>query len=232
MRTPLGQLRRRVRGERPDAGVSLAELLVVSLVSSILLAALGVLFSGSLQATRRASTHTAATAEARLAMDAMARRLRVVVRPPTSTTAPPFTEATATSMTFWASLVTTASTADPAPSQVRYWVDATSRCLRETITTPSTGASRTQCLAFGDVAPVFTYYQVAKRPTLIAPSPSAVPTTPLPLTSTGLSATDAARVGSVEISLSVKDPRAAAANKPVNVSTRVLLVNWLNEETL
>lgn len=226
--SPLERLRHRLHARRSDRGASLAELLVVSLVSTILLAALGVLFSGSLQASRRASTHTAATAEARLAADAIGRRLRVAVRP--SPGAAMFTEATASSMTFFASLSTPGSTTDPLPSQVRYAVDPTAGCLRETVT-PAAGPTRTSCLAFGDVTPVFSYYQVTKRPTMSAPSPSPAPTEPLSLSTGSLSATDAAKVGSVALDLSVRDRRAPAAARPVQVTTRVLLVNDLNEET-
>jgi hypothetical protein len=222
--------RLRDRMTRPgcDAGVSLAELLVVSLVSTILLGALGVLFAGTLDATRRAGAHTAATAEGRLAMDVVAQRLRVAVRP--SAGAAMFSEATASSVTFYASLSDPGSTAHPAPSEVRYVLDSAAGCLRETITAAS-GAVRSRCLAFGDIAPTFSYFQVTKRPTLIEPSPSPAPTEPLPLTTDGgLSADDAKKVGAVQVDLSVLDVAAAESSNPVRLSTRVLIVNELNEE--
>jgi hypothetical protein len=222
------RLLQRVGAGNADAGVSLAELLVVSLVSTILLGAVGVMFTGSLKASRRSTTHTAATAEARLAADVVTQRLRVAVRPAAG--AAMFTEATASSMTFYASLSDPGSTAHPEPSEVRYAVDAAASCLRETIT-PTSGTPRSRCLAFGDVVPQFSYYQVTKRPTETQPSPSPAPSSPLPLTSTGLSADDAKKVGAVQVDLSVVDAGAAAGDKPVSLSTRVLLVNDLNEES-
>ncbi len=214
---------------RSDAGLSLVELLVAGLVASIVLGALGTVFAGSLTASSRATVNVSATAEARRALDTVTRRLRVAVRPAAG--AAIFSEATASSMTFTASISLAGATADPAPSTVRYVVDTGRRCLLETIT-PSVGAVRTTCLGFGDLTPTFRYFQVAKRPTLDRPTPSPVPTAALALGTTGLSPTDAGVVGAVEVSLSARDLTAPSTVKPVVVSTRVLLDNDLNEVPL
>jgi prepilin-type N-terminal cleavage/methylation domain-containing protein len=73
----------RRRGD--DAGFSLPELLVVMLLSSIVLAAVAVVFNGSMRVARTASVKGNTTGDARIAMDAMIRRLRVAVVPPGGT---------------------------------------------------------------------------------------------------------------------------------------------------
>ena len=207
-----------------DAGMSLTELLVVSIVSGILLTAVGVLFSGGLRASQTASTHVAATAEGRLAADAVARRLRVAIRP--TGAASVFVEAGASKVTFYASLSEPGVLA-PSPTLVSYSV--ASGCLIETIT-PASGPVRSTCLARGEVSLSFGYYRVRAQPTPSQPSPSPAPTEPLPFDSSGLlSSTDLNKVGAVQIDLGMRDPRSTSP-RPVRLSTRVLLVNRMNED--
>ena len=207
-----------------DAGMSLPELLVVSIVSGILLTAVGVLFSGGLRASQTASTHVAATAEGRLAADVMARRLRVAVRP--TGAASVFVEAGASKVTFYASLSQPGVLA-PSPSLISYSV--ASGCLTETIT-PAMGPVRSTCLARGQLSLSLGYYQVTAQPTPSQPSPSPAPTSPLPFDASGLLlSTDLDKVGAVQIDLGVRDPRSTSP-RPVRLSTRVLLVNRMNED--
>ena len=220
-------------GHGKDAGVSLAELLVVSLVSTILLAALGTLVSSSLAATRETTTHTAATADARAAMDVVARRLRVATRPlapavtPPPPPAPMFVQASANAVEFYASVGPAGSTAPVAPSRVRYEYDPTRACLLETVT-PPTGPVRTLCLARGSVVPRFQYFQVTKLRSSTNPSPSPASTTPLvPPEGGQLSDADADLVASVQVHLAVTDP--LEPSRTLDVGTRVLLVNHHNE---
>ncbi len=211
-----------------DAGVTLVELLMTSLVSMIVVAAVGVVFTGTLKATSRTSTQMTATAEARSALDVITRRVRVGVRPLSGASI--FSSATATSMTFSASLTTPGTTTDPAPSTVSYSVDAARRCIKETLA-PATGPVRETCLAYGSTTtPQFSYYQVAKRPTADRPSPSPAPTTPLPFGTAGLSITDLGRVGAVEITLTVTSGAQSRQARQVALRTRVLLINDLNED--
>lgn len=223
MSSSLERVRARLRRGRGDAGVGLAELLVVSLVSSILLGALGTLVAGSLSASRRTTAHTAATAEARVAMDVVARRLRVAVRP--SSGGSMITQASAQVIDFYASLAPHGTTADPLPSRVRYEVSTTRRCLLETIT-PASGPVRETCLASGTVVPLFRYYQVTKPATSTNPSPSPAPTAEL-VPPPGGSLDNPDLVASVAIELSVRDPR--EPTKQVRMTTRVLMVNHHNE---
>ena len=212
----------RVQG---DAGVGLPELLVATVVSMIVLGALGTVFSSSLSATRQASASVSATAEARLAQDVLARRLRVAVRADGAPAV--LTSASATAVSFTASLTTPGSDAAVGPSTVSYAV--VGGCLQETIT-PASGVSKTSCVARGVTSLALAYYLVKPWPNAATPSPSAVATTPLPFGADGLlPSADLDRVREVEIGLKVRDPRDAAA-RPVELRTRVLLVNRLNED--
>lgn len=173
---------RRERAERPDTGLSLPEVLVAMALTSILLAALMGIFVSDLRTTSRISAKTDATADARLAVDTMSRRLRVAVAPDAATAA--FTATGPRSVTFYASLVGAAAggvtprATDPRPTKVEYSVVPTTfsgkatSCLREVLTPaagtaspytyPASGATA-RCLAYGTVnadgAALFTYYQ-------------------------------------------------------------------------
>ena len=205
--------------------MSLAELLVVSLVSGILLMVVGVTVSSSLKASRTGTAHVAATAEGRLAADVLARRLRVAIRP---TGAPSvFVEAGATKVTFYASL-SEPSVLAPEPSLVSYAV--VGDCLTETITPPAPAPVRSTCLARGQLNFALGYHLVTAQPTPAELSPSPAPTAPLAFNAAGLLPAAALdTVGAVQIDLGVRDPRSTSP-LPVRLSTRVLLVNRLNED--
>ena len=208
-----------------DAGMSLAELLVVTLVSSILLTVVAVTTSSSLKASRSGTAQVAATAEARLAADVLARRLRVAVRPAGAPSV--FLEAGASRVTFYASLSDPAAPV-PQPSLVSYSVAG--GCLVETIDPAGPGPVRSTCLARGQVTLGFGYHQVTAQPTPATPSPAPAPTTPLPFDATGLiPASQLDTVKAVHVDLGMRDPRSTSPN-PVRLSTRVLLVNRLNED--
>ncbi len=205
--------------------MSLSELLVVGVVSGILLAALGTTVTSSLRASTTASAHVSATAEARLAEDVVARRLRVAVRPDGAPSV--FLTAGSSAVEFYASLSTAGSDAPVLPSRVSYAVIG--NCLTETIT-PPLGPGRSSCLARGQVTLSFGYHLVTPQPTATQPSPSAVSSAPLAFDASGqLSVADRDRVGEVQVDLAVRDPRSSRPN-PVRLSTRVLLVNRLNED--
>ena len=246
------RLRRRLHGADGQAGVSLVELLVVSIVSMIVLGAVGVTFQGSLSASRRATSHTSATADARLALDVLARRLRVVThKDPSTATSSLFVSAPAslpapapapatTALSFYASLEPAAPSASPTPassdvplpSLVEYVVDDAAHCLRERIT-PNAGAGTTQsrCLAFGDaITATFTYSQVTHLPTALVPTPTPAPTATLAVPAAGLTAAQGLSVGAVRIVLTWRARGAPATSRPFQLETRVLLANPLNEE--
>lgn len=225
MRRAGSLVRRRLTAQGRDAGISLPELLVVSVVSMILMGAVGVTFSGSLKATRTANTHVAATAEGRLATDVVARRLRVAVRPLGAASV--FVEARPAAVTFYAALTESGSSAPSAPSLVSYAVSGS--CLTETIT-PPVGPVRSTCLARGEASLALAYHLVTPQPTPSEPSPSPAPAEPLPFGADGkLAEADLDRVGAVQIDLGMRDATSTSPH-PVQMSTRVLLVNRMNED--
>lgn len=239
MSRAIGALRQRVRARGGDSGITLVELLVTTVITTILLAALGITFTSTLQASRASTTRTSATAEARLAMDVVAQRLRVAVRPPNKLSM--FVAAGARNVSFYASL-TSAGVASPAPSLVEYTVDTTARCLRETVTPASgvapdytwTTGARTRCLGNGDLNPdgsaIFRYHTGVPQPTSADPTPAVTTSTELvPPTGGSLSDADSDLVHEVQVDLALRD-RFASDSNPMHVSTRILLVNRLNED--
>lgn len=228
--------RRQVRPVGCDAGVSLAELLVTMAVSTVLLLAVGAVFTSSLRVSQTSVARTGATADARLAMDTVARRLRVAVRPPGG--GPMLAEARGRRVRFWAS-TTTATPSAPLtvlPTLVEYDVEGDPTCFREVLTRPDLPAGTTypvvptssRCLVTGQLAalagPLFTYYA------------SADATTPLALVDGALPEASRELVQSIEITADVRDRRSAQAGTgasrvaPTHVQTRVTLVNRRNEE--
>ena len=214
----------RVRG---DDGVSLAELLVVMAVSGVLLLALGAVFVGTARTTGDAQARNAATADTRLALDTIGRRLRVAVKPPGQPSV--IASAGARSLSFYASVMPAGTTTVPLPTLVQY--EVVGDCLRERRTAGSwlttdppvvqwTAAPVDTCLARGavnaDGAPLFEYLT------------SATSATPLPLSGGVLSTVAREQVLSVHVRLALSAPggRAARTNQ---ARTRVTLVNRLNE---
>jgi prepilin-type N-terminal cleavage/methylation domain-containing protein len=219
-----------------DAGFSLPELLVVMLLSSIVLTALAVTFNSSMQAARASSARVSTTADARIGMDAMLRRLRVAVIPTgrtsafdmagtgTGTNYPGGVDAVpaGSELAFFASLTTGGSTADPTPTLVDYSIDTTVDCLRERMT-PASGVApgytwlatntRSRCLLFGvlnvDGSRLFDYFADGKT------------ATPLVVT---LAADNARLIHSVGVNLAVTASTATDV-APSRVPGRVTLEN-------
>lgn len=226
------------RSRRPsgDEGTSLAELLVVMAISSVLLLAVGTIFTTSLKLTKDVNSRTGATTDAKLAMDTAARRLRVAVRPKENADSitPMLVSASATSIKFYASVSPTGTTTAVLPTLIEYSIDATSGCFREARTpatsTTSSGQTtltwpvssrRSRCLVFGQVnaggAGVFTYYA----------APAA--TTPIALVGGQLPATSLNEVRSIALRMTVRDTALSEA-RPTTVETRVGLVNRITED--
>lgn len=216
--------RRRVSGE---AGMGLAELLVAMAVSSVLLLALGTTFAGSLRSSTSATTRVSNTAELRLAMDTVARRLRVAVRKPGQLYS--FEVATPTSMRFYASLLKPADTAAQPPTLVEYALAG--ECLQESRTVPTGSAlagwsytdpaamRTTTCLARGalnaDGAALFTYY-----------SSGALDATPFDPAAGAATPAEQAMIRSVQVTAALQSS-ATSSTPPTRLTTRVTLVNVL-----
>lgn len=224
---------RRDGATRGDAGTSLAELLVVMAVSSVLLIAVGTTFANSLRLTKAVNSRTGATADARLAIDTAARRLRVAVRP-TAGEDPMIVSGGATSVRFYASIARAGTTTSVLPTLIDYTIDATNSCFREsqtpakattvsgvtTYTWPASG-TKSRCLVFGNVdangTGVFTFYT------------SADASTPVALVNGQLPAGVLDSVRSVGLAMAVRE-RPGSNAKPTQVQSRVALVNRTAED--
>lgn len=220
--------RRRRRG---DAGLGLPELLVSVGLGGVLLLALGSTVVHSLRTSAQATTRVTNSAELRDAMDVVARRLRLAVRPRTGV--PAFEVAGPRTVRFYASLLTPgAPDADPPPTLVEYTVEAA--CLRETRTVPSgtnestwswtVGATTTsRCLTRSAVNPagsaLFTYYATT------GPATSATPPPETPLGTGGaVTGADLDAVRSVLVNADLKSTADSAVSAS-RARTRVTLVN-------
>lgn len=171
--------------------MGLVELVVSMAVGSVLLLALGTTFTGTVRSSTSATASVTSAAELRPALDTMGRRLRVAVRPPP--TEPALPAPTATSLSFYASLLPPGGTTALPPTLVAWSLgcpDPPSPVrvpgIAETRTTPSGSASagwswttpasvRTTCLARGvvnaDGAPLFRYYTTAAAGAVPLPTP-------------------------------------------------------------
>lgn len=219
--------------------MGLPELLVAMAVASVVLVAVATTFATSLRLTSDVNSRTGALADARLAMDTVARRLRVAVRPPSQPAM--VVAAGPSSLRFFAS--TTATGAYPTaaangtttplpPTLVEYSLHPTSGCFEEALTpgSPAVSASgeptyiwpvtnrRARCLVLGGVAtgasPLFRYYDGATTATplvLIGATP------PLDL------------IRSVAVDVAVLE-KPGVKVKPTVVQTRVSLANRLAED--
>lgn len=210
---------------RDDAGMGLVELVVAMAVSAVVLLALGTTFDGALRTSGTATTRISNTAELRLAMDTVARRLRVAVPPRSGAAA--FEEAKPRSVRFYASISTPGDTSDKPPVLVTYTI--TANCLQETRTTPTGtseldwswtpgAATTTTCLARGavnaDGGALFTYF------------PNGSLTAAALGDSTGVATADLSKIAGVAVHGSVK-ASATSATPATSASTRVTLVNVL-----
>jgi type II secretory pathway pseudopilin PulG len=203
-----------------DAGMSLAELVVAMAVTSLVLAVGAVMFTGTLRSHQYARAKTTSGSDARIAMEALSRDLRVAVVPVGEPSA--VLLATPDQVTFYRSKGAATATTDPTIDKVWYWVDAASHCLRRATATAVSGIWPTArpaggCVARGDLnGEVFTYYPVT---TTATPSPS-----PLVAPSASVAAGSLPAVAAVGIQLRVTAtdwPSIA----PTEVTQRVTLTN-------
>lgn len=215
----------RLRAAPRDAGAAgLPELLVSMVVFSVVTAAVSAVFVGIITTSRTASVRTGTTADARIAMEAMTRSLRVAVIPTGEPAA--ITVADPTRVQLYSSLQRGAGQVAGRPTRVTYAYDAGTRCVTETQVPAAdsgnparpfvwTAAGTTKCLIRTNAAPSFTYY--AKGSITNADGTTVAPLLP---TSEALRAT----VVSIEPALDVQDPGGADI-AGVIARDRVTLVN-------
>jgi type II secretory pathway pseudopilin PulG len=223
-------LGRRARGAAgSDAGLSLAEMLIAMMMASIVMITLGTLFVGSLRENRTVIGKTNSTADARIAMEAMTRELRVATTPKGQTTA--LTSATATAVTFYSSIGASTSSTDPNPSLVTLRIDTTNKCLWREITpatvvgatlTWPTASKKAGCVARGNInasgADLFTYYPMNADGTVSTTAYTA-----------GQLSANLDNIGAIGLALSVGDVANPAVN-PTVLQDQVSLVNNIAQQ--
>jgi Tfp pilus assembly protein PilV len=215
----------RTRGEADsDAGISLAEMLIAMMLASVVMITLGTLFISSFRENRTVIGKTNSTQDARIAMEAMTRELRVAATPNGQTTA--ITSATATAVTFYSSIGASTSSTDPNPSLVTLRIDTTNKCLWREITpatvvgttlTWPTASKKAGCVARGNInasgADLFTYYPMNADGSVATTAYTA-----------GQLSTNLGNIGAIGLALSVGDVANPAVN-PTVLQDQVSLVN-------
>lgn len=225
-----------------DEGYGLPELLVSMALFGIVIAAVSAVFVNAIDSVRFVSTKTATTADARIAMEAMTRSLRVAIQPTGLETA--LAEADDDRIVFYSSMDRgTGQTAD-SPTRVTYEYDPTSRCLEETQVVASvnpdaserdtiplvwTGAGTSKCLIETNAPPQFDYFDDGR----IVGADGVTAVSPLMVPGGGWEADDGASdrtalssVVSIQMSLNVQDPDAVDINGTL-ARDRVTLTNVL-----
>jgi type II secretory pathway component PulJ len=201
----------KAHGRHDDRGVSVVEMTVAAVLGALILAASATAFIGSMRAVRSVTITTTSLADARVAMEAVTRTLRVTYKPATATSA--VLLAQPNHVQFWALLNRTGSPSlvEPPATLVEYWYAG--GCLMEQQTLGVT--TRTKCLVRTTVAPTFTYY------TSGADVVGGVPVTAMPAPVAAASLPD---IRSVQVSLTVL-PTGAAAGDALPVISRVTFEN-------
>jgi type II secretory pathway component PulJ len=205
------------RHRKDDRGASIVELSVAVLIGALLMAATAAAFIGSLRTVRSVNASTSSVADARTAMEAVSRTLRVAYRPIGQPAAPPAAVVSAgpNNVRFWALLNRSGGPTlnDPPATLVDYAYSG--GCLTETQTVG--GVTRSKCLVRTNPPPIsqptFTYFSTGAATVNGAPV-TALPTTPPDLTA----------IRSVQVRLTVRTPGNPDATD-LPVVTRVTLEN-------
>ena len=140
--------RQRLRGQRPDgeAGTTLMELIVVLFLLGLMGSMLTIFTTSTLRNTRASDSRQQDLLAARNALDAVTKSLRSAISVATSPVTPAFSQASATSVTFYADNGTvTGATANNGPTLMHYYVDNTAHTFVEESTkaTLNTGSTTT-----------------------------------------------------------------------------------------
>jgi prepilin-type N-terminal cleavage/methylation domain-containing protein len=158
-----------------DAGMTLVELSVAMFVSSVLLAGIAAVFTGTLRAVETTNVRTADSADLRIGLEAVARPLRVAVQPAGEDSA--VVTAQDRALSFYALLNRTGtdSTSQPLPTLVQFTWNPADGCLNRSLTparslaaVSATGSiyawdtgTVTSCLLRTSAPPAFRYFDGA-----------------------------------------------------------------------
>jgi len=238
--------RRRYVQQASDEGFGLPELLVSMAVFSIVVAVLSAVFVNTIDTVRFVSTKTATTADARIAMEAMTRSLRVAIVPDGVPSA--IVEADAEHIVFYASLNRGTTQTASKPTRVTYAYDSATRCLTETqvraVSNPDPSQSSTisfvwpgfgitKCLIKTNTPPRFDFFDDGR----ILQDDGLTTVVPLTVPSGGWDVTDTSdlaalnTVVSIQMFINVQDPNAPDVNGML-ATDRVTLANVLAAQNL
>lgn len=140
--------RQRLRGRRSEgeAGTTLMELIVVIFLLALMGSMLTLFTTSTLRNTRESDSQQQDLLAARNALDAVTKSLRSAIPVATSPVTPAFSQASATSVTFYADNGTVSgATSNSGPTLMHYYVDTTAHTLVEESTkaTVNTGSTTT-----------------------------------------------------------------------------------------
>jgi prepilin-type N-terminal cleavage/methylation domain-containing protein len=229
-----------------DEGFGLPELLVSMAVFGVVAAAMSAVFVNTIDTVRFVSTNTATTADARIAMEAMTRSLRVAIAPSGVQSA--IVEADEDHIVFYSSLNRGTSQTDSKATRVTYVYDSSTRCLAErqdrAVSNPDSSeratvpyvwpsAGTTKCLIRTNAPPRFDYFDDGR----IVGGDGVTTVAPLTLPGGGWDADENSDLAalksviSIQMSINVQDPDAVDVNGML-VTDRVTLVNVLTARDL
>ncbi|WP_088320522.1 type II secretion system protein J [Kineosporia sp. R_H_3] len=221
-------------GRRREAGVSVVELAVTAAVGSVVLVGVATVAIGTMNASRSVAVRVGTSADTRVVGEAVSRSLRTAVRPKGQSAA--VVQGTATSVTFYALLNRSgaAQSTDTVASLVELGWDGTCVTRRITpgvaVTSPATTgpfwtwtpSGTPVCLARTTTPPAYRYYATAVL------AQGGVDTAPVALVSGALASTDLRGVQSIEVALTVTDPKHPEV-PGAPLLTRVTLSNVLTD---
>jgi prepilin-type N-terminal cleavage/methylation domain-containing protein len=210
----------------PERGLTLVELLVAMVITSILLVAVGTVTMATLRAVRTLNAKTSTSANARVGLEALTRTLRAAAIPTREAAA--ITSATGSSITFYSNVNRKSALIDSGvvvPTKMEYYQDGSCLYEAQTPARKLTPANNTAPLYAWDTGrtvrcllrtttqnSLFSYFTSA------AQSAAALPI------GTGLTATVMATVQSVQVTMTVVDP-ATGTVSGVPIFGRVTLDN-------
>ena len=126
--------RRLSKGASDDAGLSLTELLVAMMISSMVLVMVGAMFINVAEVTTNSNATTTRSSDAANIMDEVSRVIRTASNNAVSTSVqsdPAIVSATATALTLYSYI--DASPANPAPTKVTFRFDAQNRMVEDRV---------------------------------------------------------------------------------------------------
>lgn len=218
-------VRRRLRDRDPQAGMTVVELSISMVITSILMVCVATVTLSTLRVVRNQTVKTNIAAESRIGLEATTRTMRATIIPDGETSA--IVSATASAVTFYSQInrADASINGDLVPTKVEYYQSG--NCLFEATTPPralanaattgpfyawDTGRTAKCLLRTTTNANLFAYYTTPTVATAVT------------IPGSGLSATVRPTVQSIEMTLTVVDPQNLGV-AGIQMKSRVTLDN-------